>query len=139
MLEQNLDVTMRGHETVGPKWDATFSEPFVDLIRCGLEDAGVSDDHLKLAVHSAESGQYSFSYFADQLYGEAARLAFRRDTVFRETCQPQLACQGRWTSAIADDLDFLCLSVNVLQIAVIHSLLAQFGEQMHGQSSVEIA
>jgi len=56
MLQQKIDVTMGRYETVRPEWDATFVEPPFDLIRRGLENAGSSDDHLKLAVHSAESG-----------------------------------------------------------------------------------
>ncbi len=75
MLEQYFNVTSCGHETVGTEWDATFVEPFFYLIRCGLENAGASNDNLKLAVDSAEPGQYSFSHFADQLYREAARFA----------------------------------------------------------------
>src|SRR5271170_1997846 len=138
MLEQNVDVTVRGHETVGPEWNTAFVEPFFYLIGCGLENAGSGNYHLKLAVHSAESGQYSFPHFANQLYRQSSRFAFRRDAVFRETSRTQLACQGRWTSPIADDLDFFCFLIDVLQIAVIHSLLAQLGEQENGQSSIEI-
>src|SRR5579864_7117375 len=136
MLEQNFDVASRGHETVGPEWDATFVQPFFYLIRCRLENAGSSNDHLELAVHSAQPGQYSFSHFADQLYREAARFAFRRDTVFRETSRTQCACQGRRASAIPDDLDFFRFLIEMLKIAVIDPLLAQFGEQKNGQSSI---
>jgi hypothetical protein len=93
MLEQNVDVTMRGHKTVGPEWDATFVEPFFYLIRCRLENAGSSNDHLKRTVHSAEPGQYSFPHFAGELYRQAAGFAFRRDTVFREASRTQLAGQ----------------------------------------------
>ncbi len=69
MLEQNFGVTMRGHKTVGPEWDATFVQPIFYLIGCRLENGGSGNDHLKLTVHSAESGQHSLSHFADQLYG----------------------------------------------------------------------
>src|SRR5271169_6438565 len=61
MLEQNVDVTMRRHETMGPEWDAAFVEPFFYPFRWGLENAGSSNSHLKLTVHSAQSRQYSFS------------------------------------------------------------------------------
>src|SRR5271166_5977237 len=120
---------MRGHKTVGPERDAAFVEPFFDLIRRRLKNAGSSNDHLKLTVHSAEAGQDSFSHFADQSYRESTCLAFRGDTVFRESSRTQTAGQRRWTSAITDDFDFFCLLIDVLQIAVIHSLAAQFGEQ----------
>jgi len=43
------------------------------------------------------------------------------------------------TSAIADDLDFSGFLVNVLKIAVIYALFAQFGEQENGQRSIEVA
>ena len=93
MLEQNFDVTMRGHETVGPEWNAALVKPVFYLIRWRLENAGTSNHHLKLAVHSAEPGQYSFAHFANQLYREAAGFAFRRNTVFGEASRTQFACQ----------------------------------------------
>ena len=93
MLEQNFDVTMRSHETVRPEWDATLVEPFFYLTWCRLEDAGSSNDHLKLPAHSAEPGQDSFSHLADQLYRETTRFAFRRDAMFRETGRPKFAGQ----------------------------------------------
>ena len=59
--------------------------------------------------------------------------------MFRESSRTQFARQRRRTSAIADDLYFFRLLINVLQIAVIHPLFAQLGEQQNGQSSIEIA
>ena len=56
MLQQNINVTMRRYETVRLEWDATFVEPPFDLIRRGLENAGSGNDHLKLALHSTQSG-----------------------------------------------------------------------------------
>src|SRR5580692_4670327 len=123
---------MRGHKAVGPERDAALVEPFFDLLGIGLENAGSSNHHLKLSVHSAEPSQYSLSHFADQLYRESARFAFSRNTVFRETSRTQLASQRRGTSPVADDLDFSGLLINVLQVAVIHPLSAQFGEQENG-------
>src|ERR1700722_156655 len=130
---------MRSHEAVGPKWDAALVEPFFDLLGIGFEDAGSSNHNLKLAVHSAESGQYPPSPFADQLYGESSCFAFRGDTVFRETSRTQFACQRRWTRPVPDDFGFFRFFVNVLQIAIIDPLLAQFSEQENGQGGVEIA
>jgi hypothetical protein len=91
MLEQGFDVTMGSHETVGPKRNATFMEAACHLFRRRLENAGSGNDHLKLSVHSAESGQHSFPHFADQLYGQATRFALRRDTVFGKTSRTQFA------------------------------------------------
>src|SRR6202167_4863310 len=111
MLQQNIDVTMRGHKTMRPEWYPAFVEPLLNLIRCGLENAGSRDDHLVRTVDSAESRQPSFAHFADQLHREAARFTFSRDSVFRETSRTQLACQWRWTSPIPDDFHFLRLLI----------------------------
>ena len=92
MLEQNLDVTMRGHEAVGPEWDATFVEPTFYLIEWRLENAGSSNDHLEFTVYPAESSQHSLSHPADQPYRQAAGFAFRGDTVFRKASRTQPAC-----------------------------------------------
>ena len=93
MLKQNVDVAMRGHETVRPEWYAAFVKPVLYLIRRGLEDAGPGNDHLKLAIHSAKSRQYAFSHFADQPYRKTARFTFSRDPMFRKTCWTQFAGQ----------------------------------------------
>src|ERR1700735_2134843 len=130
---------MRSHEAVGPERDAALVEPFFDLLGIGLENAGSSNHHLKLTVHSTEPGQYSLSHFADQSYGESAGLAFGGNTVFGETSRTQLAGQRRWTGPIPDDFDFFRLLINVLQVAVIPQFSAQFGEQENGQGSIEIA
>src|ERR1039458_1221274 len=128
MLKQNVNVTMRGHEAVGPEWNAAFVEPFFYLIGWGLKDARSSNDHLKVTVYSAEPSQYSFSHFADQLYRKAAGFALRGDTVCRKTSRSQLAGQGRRTSTVTDNFDFFCFLVNVLQIAVVNPLLTQFSQ-----------
>src|ERR1700722_2822866 len=97
---------MRSHETVGPEWDAALVEPLFDLFGIGLKNASSSNHHLKLTIHSSESGQYSLSHFADQFYRESACLAFGGNTVFGETGRTQLAGQRRRTSTIPDDFDF---------------------------------
>src|ERR1700684_3909525 len=139
MLQQHFNVAIRGHETMRPERNATFVLPFFYLISWRLKNAGSRNDHLKFTVHSAEPSQYSISYFADQLYRKSARFAFRGNTVLRKTRRAQFAGQRRRAGAIPDNFDFFRLLINVLQITVIHSLLAQFREQKNGEGGVEIA
>src|ERR1700734_3764025 len=107
---------MRSHEAVGPERDAALVEPFFDLLGIGLENAGSSNHHLKLTVHSTEPGQDSFSHFANELDRESPCLAFGGNTVFGETSRPQLAGQRRWPSPIPDDFDFFSFFFTVMLI-----------------------
>ena len=59
--------------------------------------------------------------------------------MLRKASWTQLACQRRRTSAIPDDLDFLFFLIDMLQVAVIYPLLAQFAEQENGECGIEIA
>src|SRR5579862_6907017 len=138
MLQQHFDVAVRSHKTMRPERNTTFVEPLFNLICRRLENAGSCNHHLKFTVHSTESRQYSFSHFANQLNRKSACFAFGRNTVLRKTRRSQLARERGRTSAIPDNLDFFCLLIDVLQIAVIHSLLAQFREQKNCEGGIEI-
>ena len=139
VLQQLFHVTVGGDETVRPKRYATLLQPGLDLRGGRLKDGGAGNRHLEFAFDATQASQHSVAHFADQLDGEAARLAFRRNAMFGETCRPQLARQRGRASTVTDDLDFFFLHINVLKISIVNGFLAQLGKQKNGEGGVEVS
>src|SRR5262245_6642424 len=138
MFEKLFHVAMRGDKAVRPEGDSAFIQTILDLTRRRLENCRPGNHHLKFAVYSTQTRKHAFSHFADRLTLTAARLTFSGDTVLGEACWTQLTCQRRRASAIADDFDLLVLHVNVLQVAVIYTLLAELRQQQNCEDRIEI-
>src|SRR5450755_3901879 len=65
ILQKFLYIAMSRDEAMGPKGNATFIQPACEILGGGFENGCASDDHTELAIDSSQTGQYSFSNFAD--------------------------------------------------------------------------
>src|SRR6185437_9627450 len=138
-LQQRIHVAVRSDKAMGPEGNPAFVEPLLYVLTRWLEDGCAGNHHLELAVHATQSRQHAFSDFADEADREAPGFAFCRNTMFGEACWPQLAGERRRAGAVADDLDFLLVAIDMLQIAVVDTLFAELREQQHGERGVGIA
>src|ERR1700730_1267261 len=118
-----FDVAMGRNETMRPKGYAALIQSRLYLRRWSLKDGGASNRHLEFAIDTSQTCEHSLPNFADQLYREAACLSFRWNAVFGKAGGSQFARQRRRTCAIANDLDFFFLHMDVLKVSIARKRL----------------
>lgn len=126
ILNERLDITVSGDETVRPEGNATFGQPLIDFVSWRLEDGGAADGHTKLAIHPAQASQDALPDLADQLDGNASCFAFCRNTMLSESGGPEFTGEGRRACAVADDFDLARFLVDMLEISVVDTVATQF-------------